>query len=208
MEKWKLVVAVMAVLLVGIQAAEAGVTVVDFENIPGLEFPPVIPNGYAGLNWDNFGALNVYKYAEIEYPLSGYLNGVVSGERVAVNHYADVAAVSGSAFTFKGAYFTAAWNNGLNINIKGYNTGSLLQETTITVNTDGPTWFDFDWTGVDNVVFNSYGGTHNPGFDGYGTHFAMDNFTCEITAVPAPGALLLGCIGCGCISWIKKRKTL
>ena len=40
----------------------------------------------------------------------------------------------------------------------------------------------------------------------YARRFAMDNLTTN--TIPAPGAILLGSIGAGCVGWLKRRRTL
>ena len=51
------------------------------------------------------------------------------------------------------------------------------------MNTNAPTWFEFDFNGITDVVFSSSGGV-SAGYDGSGTHFAMDNFTYSALADP------------------------
>lgn len=156
--------------------------VITFDDLPGIAThdadenpgPYVIPAGYAGLTWENFAVGDGVNYWANP---SGYQNGVVSGNNVAFNEYADPAQFSGQPFNFKGAYLTGAWNDGLNVAVEGYRGGTVVYDQTVTVNTSGPTWFNADYRGVDTVRFGSSGGTKNPSLAGGGTHFAMDNVT-------------------------------
>ncbi len=180
--------------------APASATVVTFDDLVGVEAP--VPNGYGGLNWDNF-----YYLDGVNYPSnpSGYQNGVVSPKNVAYNAWGNPAAFTQDPFNFDGVWLTAAWNDGLNIDIEGYLTGSLVYTQTVVANTAGPIWFQADYLNIDEVRFKSYGGT-NHGYVGNGTHFAMDNLT--YTVVPAPGAVLLVGLGAGLTGWLRRRRAL
>ncbi len=171
--------------------------VITFDDVPGVD-PiigyDVVPDGYGGLNWDNFYVAHK-TYHETNYPGSGYVNGIVSGEWVAFNGYAKPALVSGTQFDFNGAYFTAARNNDLQIDVKGYLNGSLLYSRTITVDYTSPTWFDFDFLGIDKLQFNSYGGVDAGLGSGSGANFVMDNLTINNnsspSSVPEPSTIIL-----------------
>jgi hypothetical protein len=163
----------------------------DVATYEGLSSGAPIPNGYAGLNWNNFSALDTTGFEP-----SGYVNGVVSGTSVAYNGYGDPAAFSDSAFTLNSAYFTAAWNDGLNILVQGYLNSTLVNSVDFTVNTSGPTLETFNWL-VDDVVFSSSGGTPH-GYGGGGEHFAMDDLTFN-AAVPEPSAIILLAIMLGMV---------
>ena len=160
------------------------------------------------LNWNNF-----YVLANTDAPNSGYANGAVSGTNVAYNGFGSQAVTSGSPFTFNSAYFTAAWNDGLNVTVTGFLLGSQVDQTTFTINTAGPFLETFDWTNVDTLKFDSSGGSHHAGFIGSGTHFAMDDFRFNeavSSAVPLPSTAIVGLTllgGCVGVQVLRRQKA-
>ena len=79
---------------------------------------------------------------------------------------------------------------------------------TVVVDITGLTLFDFDFLGIDTLVFTSFGGV-NPGLNGDGTQFVMDNFTFnETKGVPEPastlGLLAFGALGASSV--LKRKK--
>jgi hypothetical protein len=119
---------------------------------------------------------------------SGYTRGIVSGQQVALNALGAPAAISGSIFDFTGVYLTGAWSNGLNITISGLRNGAILYSQTVIVDTYQPTWFAFNYSDIDTLTFNSFGGVSAGyfGSNGSETHFVMDNFTFNQSVVPIP----------------------
>jgi hypothetical protein len=188
MKNFSIATAGAALIILG-TVCNAQATVVTFDDLPIL-FPnggPPIPNGYQGLIWDNFYYLNGLNH---QIPDSGYVNGTVSGENVAFNSFGGYGLVRDGTFDFNGAYLTAAWRNGLSILVEGFNNGSLLYSKTVVVDITSPTFFTFDFLGIDWLYFTPFGGV-DVLVGGGGTSFAMDNFTFnETKSVPEPDSTL------------------
>ena len=179
--------AVLAASLVS-PAAQAGT--LDFDSLN--HFDP-IPNGYGGLNWDNFYTLNG---SNSGIGNNGYKNGLVSPDMVAFNWNANPASISGSNFTLSSGYFTAAWNDGLTVDVQGYVSGVLTFDKSFVIDTSGPMLETFNWAHLSSVTFTSSGG-FGTGYYGYGTHFALDNLTVHAAAVPESASWLMMVGGLG-----------
>ncbi|WP_293076587.1 S8 family serine peptidase, partial [Okeania sp. SIO3B5] len=110
-------------------------------------------------------------------PTTGYGYGNVSPLYSGFNGSANpVSITSEEDFTFNSAYLTAAWNIGLNIEVKGFNNGVEQYSETVTVNPFNPTLFNFDFIDVDEVQFTSFGGVDaDPNDGGAGAHFVIDD---------------------------------
>lgn len=207
-KKLSIAAAGAALIALGTTGA-AQAAVLTFDDIT-IDESGAIPDGYGGLDWDDIHVLSSQKSGR-EFLNSGYGNGTVSGEYVAYNRFAGVGTVSSSSmFDFNGVSLTGAWNNGLNIVVEGFLDGVLKYSQTVVVNTDAPTFFNFDFLGIDQLKFASFGGTHIGG-DWSGTQFAMDNFTInetDSTSVPEPasvlGLLAVGTLGAG--SALKRKQ--
>uniref|UniRef100_C6E7W0 Ice-binding protein C-terminal domain-containing protein n=1 Tax=Geobacter sp. (strain M21) TaxID=443144 RepID=C6E7W0_GEOSM len=190
-------------MLLGTTAASSA-TVLTFDEIKTTGDNQIdVPDGYGGLTWQNIWATNT----DDETRGPGYRNGTVSGSIVAFNADGRPGTISDRLFDFNGAYLTAAWNNGLNIQVQGYRGGNLAYDRTVVVDTTAPTFFLFDYAGVDRLTFDSFGGT-NAGYGGVGFHFAMDNFTFnETTPIPEPSTFLLLGAGIMAVACLRKGMT-
>ena len=164
------------------------------ETLAGSPYPfdAPIPDGYAGLQWNNVWVLDVPQNLQADPAATGYKDGLVSGNNVAFNDRGNPASISGGAFNLNSAYLTAAWNNGLQVEVQGYVGATLTYDNTYTLNTTGPSLITFNYLDVDEVNFISSGGV-NAGLSGIGTEFAMDNMA--ISADPEPTSLAYAGLG-------------
>ncbi len=193
----RIMIVVLAVTLLIVSYPACGV-ILTFDNAI-MDPAGTIPNGYGGLNWSYFHALDDASFSPGS--VSGYINGLVSGSYVACNPAAHPALVSDESFDFIGAYLTGAWNEGLNTTVDGYRDNNLLYSETVVTSYYHPTWYTFNFMDVDKLQFTSFGGVDADEYDsGYGEHFAMDNFT----FVPEPATICL--LALGGFSLLRKRR--
>lgn len=178
--------AVIAAALL-IAAPAAAQTTLDFEGIGTGE----IADGYGGFTWNNEWVLD----GVAQCATCGYNNGVTSGTMVAYNAFANPSSIYRAAlFTLNSINLTAAWNEGLQLLVQGYANGVELYSELITLSYYGPTHHVFNWTGLDQVAFQSYGGTDADGSDGgAGAHFVMDDlvYNGPVEVVPEPVSMVL-----------------
>jgi hypothetical protein len=199
--KTTVLIPTLAALVACAGTAFAQTEILTFDNLPGVggyNQYLSIPNGYGRLQWQNL----LYMDGLAQIP-SGYLNGVVSPNNIAFNGGGNPGLVSDGSFNLNSAYLTAAWNDGLQVEVQGFVGGALVYDNTYTVNTTGPTSINLNYTGIDQLQFISFGGTPHPGLIGSGEQFVMDNLS--ITFIPEPSTFAL--IGLAAMSLILRRRT-
>lgn len=151
-----------------------------------------IGDGYHGFDWDQFGVCNGRNYVPAG---TGYENGIVSGDWVGYNLWSNVATINGKLFNFESAYLTSAWGDGLSVNIKGLKEGIEIYNQTVVVNSDAPSYFEFNFTGIDQLIFSS------------DLHFVIDNFSySNVAEPPMIFSILLGLSGFLSMFGFSKRK--
>ncbi len=148
------------------------VDVITFDDLPGAGL--AVPVDYHNLVWGNLYYLNAVQYTNA----SGYYAGMSSPSNVVYDAYGTNASLGqASPFGFLSAYMTAAWRDNLQVQVLGYNLGTLLYSNTYVLNATAPTLINFGYTGVTEVDFIPSGGTPHAGYPGTGTQFVMDNIT-------------------------------
>lgn len=195
-----------AMFTFGICSSAAQAAVITFDDLPATE-ADAIHNGYHGFNWGDDFMTSVAYINKSTMPGTGFANGVVSGDYAAFNNFATTSTITSDIFTFNGAYLTAAWNEGLLIEVTGFLNNLALFTKTVTVSTQYAQWFDFNFIGINQLSFRSWGGTpSNP--DEGGEHFVMDNFTYnESTSTQVPESSSLALLLLGAAGILLGRKT-
>src|SRR5271169_6549433 len=131
----------IGLVLLGMSSVNAGATLLTFDNLPAgnplsINFPQV-PDGYGGLNWNNFAVADGLDFS----PDTGYYTGVVSPNNVIFNEFGNPASVSISSglFDLDSVYLTAALNldSPLNIQVEGFVGATMIYDNTCTVNNPG-----------------------------------------------------------------------
>jgi hypothetical protein len=179
--------------------------VITFDDLPATELD-AIPDGYQGFNWGASPMVNVSYFHKNLLPNTGFENGVVAGDYAAFNFLATTSTITGDQFDFNGAYLTAGWNDGLNIEVTGFLNNLALFTKTVVVNTQQAQWFDFNFMGINSLSLRAWGGTSIDGTEG-NDFFIMDNFTInEPTAVPESSSLILLLLGLGGVLVGRKTK--
>jgi len=192
--KIKFKILCIGITLIGAAATGNAQGLLTFDD---LTAGPPLPNGYGGLNWQNFGVED-----GLAMPATyGYHTGMISPSNVAFNRLGQPASitVSGGLFDLDSAYLTAALNfdTPLDIEVQGFVGTTLLYDNTYIVNRSAPSLINFDYVGVNKVTFIS-----SPAQE-----FAMDNLT---FAVPEPSTYALVSVATvlgGFHVWRKKIKN-
>jgi hypothetical protein len=143
--------------------------VILFDDLPGNSAQ--VPNGYHVLGWNNVFCISGTTYSNNP---SGFGQGTISNN-VIYGGGGPTASITAQMFDFNSAYVTAAFNDNLKLEAKGYLSGTLIYDVTNTLSATAPTLINFSFCGVDEVDFTSSGGTHHVGYAGTGTQFVMDN---------------------------------
>jgi hypothetical protein len=167
-----------ALVSLGMTGILRGDPAIKFDDLPPGEL--LVPPGYHGLFWGKFTYLDGVHYAGNP---SGYQAGVVSPNYVIFGGGTVPCVISAGMFDFLSAYATAAWNDNLQVEAKGYLKGALIYDQTNTLSATSPTLVQYNFYGVDEVDLTSFGGSLHAGYSGGGELFALDNVT-VVTYVP------------------------
>ena len=154
-------------------------TLITFDNLPtplaNTTTYASIPTNYEGLSWSGFFISNAT-------PKSGYEAGIISLPNVAYNSDGGVATIqslrAGKTFNLISAHMAAAWSDGLQVDIAGYLGSTKIYDNKYTLSATESKFINFNYQGVDKIVFSSSGGTPHQAYGDTGQsykNFLMDN---------------------------------
>lgn len=172
-------IAMLAIAFAGIPAGATAQTLFFDDITTGND--AMIPNGYGGFNWFNFGVVNKNNYAG-----TGYEYGNISPDYNTYNNNGQPAQISSSTlFDFNSAYLTAAWTDGKAFRVTGFRGAAQVYQQVLALSRTTPALVKFDYLQVDLVRFETA--------DGSSDWFTMDNatFNAAPTTVPEPMSLTL-----------------
>jgi len=201
----------LALMMIGTANAEV-ITFDDFTiNGPEDNAPW---SGY-GFNWYNGGV------ATATQP-SGYMNAAISGPNYfhsrwnpQTNFLVTITRSDMGNFDFNSAYFTAAWYNGLGLEMIGYRDGSEVRRSFAMLDTNVSQLLTVDFMDIDVLTLNTFGDNASPAFFpvvGTRHNFAMDNFSFSAEngdvppSVPEPSTIAFMSIGLlGMFAWRRRK---
>ncbi|WP_085318300.1 PEP-CTERM sorting domain-containing protein [Derxia lacustris] len=205
-----------AIALAGLAlAAQAGATVVGFDDLPttsttttvinGLptETPvdTVVPDGYAGFNYLNLN------YVTGSNPLvlastGGFAAGTASSPNVAYDSFglgAMLISTTG-AFNFNSAYLGRVYSAGVET-FQGLRNGEVVYSADIALGTTAQL-VSFNWTNIDSISFSAP--EAYTALDPTRFTTTLDSFT--LSPVPEPDALTLMGLSLGALALLRRRQ--
>lgn len=188
--------AMLAVSLVAPVAANAQTTL-DFEGLSSNVCCDVMPAGYGGFTWSNFGLVDGIGYGP------SVAHAVTSGRYVAFNHagFSAPAEVSGgSTFTFNSAYI-ATYSVPGTVSVKGFLGATELFSTLVAGSSTTTSNVVFNWGGIDRVSFSLLDGPNLLIDD-----MVFDGVTVDPVITPEPVTMVLLGSGLAGIGAARRRR--
>jgi hypothetical protein len=207
-----MLLAVVVVLSLSV-CLQAHAAVIDFESLwPGSETEGLVPDGYAGFDWDA-GALNASWKTKNHRPGTGYQNTINGNVGIYTPYAASIGLQNGGIFDLTSIRMGAAWNDDQYAYVDGY-LGAAHPYTAHILTPWLGQDFVFNWAGIDKLVItpDDQTGTLHPGMVGAGHHVVMDDFVLNKNG-PGNGSpelstwMLLACSGLAGLVLRRRRKA-
>ncbi|HUV66290.1 MAG TPA: hypothetical protein VMW24_20530 [Sedimentisphaerales bacterium] len=193
-----IIIGVLNLALMAPSSGLAGITVIDFESLADGE---IVDNQFLTLGADFGGTASILTAGTSLNPLFPPQSGsnVIHDDPTLGSGIIRIDAV-GSPWAMAGGYVTGA----INVTLTAYASDSSVLGT---ASTGGANYVSAG-TGLLPNIFLSVAapGIAYMEFSDSGSTYTVDDITFQ--PIPAPGAILLGGIGAGLVSWLRRRRTL
>ena len=141
--------------------------VINFADLPSAEEKLLnITSKYQGLKWTATSYMHK-SFATKKYSKTGYAMAFAASDSPHIAFFKDGASMSAErsneTFTLLSLDACAAWRDGLQLTIKGYQKSTEIITHTTTLLFGAPQSIVLQWKNIDRFVFESSGGTIHPG---------------------------------------------
>ena len=185
----------LPVLLLAASVCAKAQATITFDNVT-TQAHAIIPEGYSGFDWSNFYVASPALLGP-PYNTCGYENGLISGQYIAFNGYANPSELStvgntDSIFGLTG-YFTAAWTSDDQLTIEGLVNNKVVQSFVYELSETKPQFLKIHFSqDVSEIEFVTFSPTT------YSSQMVLDNLTLNPkSATPEPESLLALGLGIG-----------
>lgn len=193
-----MIIGVLSLVLMVSSSGLAAPTVIDFESLADLE---VVDNQFLSLGADFGGTASILRAGSSLNPIFPPNSGsnVIFDDPTLGTGIIRIDAV-GSLWAMAGGYVTG----NKNVTLTAYASDNSVLGT---ASTGGANYIG----AITGLLPNIFLSVTAPGiayvqFSDTGNTYVVDDFTLQ--PIPAPGAILLGSIGVGVVSWLRRRRTL
>jgi hypothetical protein len=172
--------------------------VITFNSLPGNG--TAIPNGFAGMDWNNFYDVSM---AEL---LTGNVPGTASSNNTTFatnNGLTPAWFTSTGTFSFDSAMLSTDGVDPMRLEVLGLLNGNVVDRAMLTLSSPVPVQVTFNWSGFDGVRFVPQPVANSS----EKVQFALSQLVINVASVPEPTSLLLMGSGLGMLC-IQARKLL